>query len=596
LRTIDPSVLERIEVIKGATSIYGNGADGGLINYITKRPVAGKTFGGQTIVGLNTNVVEARNSVGYRATQQFYGKLKAFDYVVSGTFDQSGVYKDARGQVISPEYGLGETKSYNGFAKLGYDLNEKNRLELMYNYFGSRQNSDYVVQAGRYGESPAIGVRGERLGVDEGTRFNHNSYLTYRGQELLGGTSLEATLYYQNFRTIYSNAAGFFETDGQSQIDSDKKGLRFNLNTPFLKGEAFNADVTYGLDVLNDVTSQTLTDGRVWAPEMDMHNLAPYAQLRSTLFTYFVLKAGARVENIQIKVPDYTTIRTRSGSSIVGGVDVQGGTLKYDAAVYNAGLRYTRFKFFNPFLSYSEGFSLYELGRTLRASTAVNLDLLQTDPIIVRNREVGFNSQLGPVNLGGVYYVSKSDLGGNLVEQNGVLVLQRVPERVSGYELTLDVAALPNLSVGGSYSYVEGKATTQLDLDRDGVAETKRKVYLNGTRVQPPKATAYVRYSPIEALSLNLNWIYSGRRDRFDPLATPTATSTYRLGEGRIEAFDLFNLSAAYRVKPQVTVNLGVENLLNTAYYSPYAQLQGSSANYTRGNGARVNLSAGYSF
>jgi iron complex outermembrane receptor protein len=37
IRSIDPSVLERIEVVKGATSIYGNGAEGGIINYITQK-------------------------------------------------------------------------------------------------------------------------------------------------------------------------------------------------------------------------------------------------------------------------------------------------------------------------------------------------------------------------------------------------------------------------------------------------------------------------------------------------------------------------------------------------------------------------------
>lgn len=39
IRSIDPSVIERVEVIKGATAIYGNGAEGGLINYITKRRI-----------------------------------------------------------------------------------------------------------------------------------------------------------------------------------------------------------------------------------------------------------------------------------------------------------------------------------------------------------------------------------------------------------------------------------------------------------------------------------------------------------------------------------------------------------------------------
>lgn len=44
LRSIDPSVIERIEVIKGASSIYGNGADGGIINYITRRSKSDKRF------------------------------------------------------------------------------------------------------------------------------------------------------------------------------------------------------------------------------------------------------------------------------------------------------------------------------------------------------------------------------------------------------------------------------------------------------------------------------------------------------------------------------------------------------------------------
>jgi len=42
MRSLDPTVLDRVEVIKGATAIYGNGADGGLINYITKKLILTK--------------------------------------------------------------------------------------------------------------------------------------------------------------------------------------------------------------------------------------------------------------------------------------------------------------------------------------------------------------------------------------------------------------------------------------------------------------------------------------------------------------------------------------------------------------------------
>ena len=37
IKTLDASAIARIEVIKGATSIYGNGVAGGIINYITKQ-------------------------------------------------------------------------------------------------------------------------------------------------------------------------------------------------------------------------------------------------------------------------------------------------------------------------------------------------------------------------------------------------------------------------------------------------------------------------------------------------------------------------------------------------------------------------------
>lgn len=599
IRTIDPAVVERIEVIKGATSIYGNGADGGLINYITRKPVVGKPFGGQTSVGVNSSLRGLDGeTLGYRASQQFYGKKNAFDYVVSGTYDQSGVYKDARGQVISPEYGLGETKSYNGFLKLGYDLTAKDRVEGMYNYFSSRQSSDYMLRPGEYGQYPAIGVRGERPGTDEGTRHNHNAYLTYRGQERLPlRTSLDLTAYWQDFRTIYSVDRTFFENGGQSEINSDKRGLRLNLNTPVLTGEQFSADVTYGLDLLQDRTSQTLVDGRVWAPLMNMRNLAPYAQLRSTLFSHFVLKAGARLENIRVGVDDYTTLRTQSGTRYVGGDAVQGGTLRYNTAVYNAGLRYTRFKWLNPFVSYSEGFSLYELGRTLRTASVggkkvTSIKELETEPVVVRNYETGLNSQLGPVNLGGVYYISRSDLGANLVQVDGILVPQRLPERVWGYELTLDYAALDNLSLGGSYAWVEGKA----DRGNNGQFSDPDDVYLNSTRITPPKATGYVRYSPWEQLTLNLFYVHSGRRERFKPLATPTATALYASGEGPMKPFGLLNFSAAYRPTERLNLGLGVENLLNKSYYPTISQFYGNDSNYTRGNGARLNLSASVSF
>ncbi|MFD1079935.1 hypothetical protein, partial [Longispora fulva] len=136
--------------------------------------------------------------------------------------------------------------------------------------------------------------------------------MTYDSYDLIGNTDLNLNLYFQDFQTVYSFSPFFFNAEtgyegGQSAIESSKKGARINFKTPYSFGNDISGDLLYGMDILNDVTSQSLVDGRVWVPEVDMTNFAPYAQLK-TLYKDFVLKAGIRVENINIDIPDYTTI------------------------------------------------------------------------------------------------------------------------------------------------------------------------------------------------------------------------------------------------------------------------------------------------
>jgi iron complex outermembrane recepter protein len=282
MRTIDPSVIERVEVIKGATAIYGNGADGGVINYITLRPKTADGFDAYTSIAKTGMAAHASSTGGFRATQQFTGKLKAFDYAVSGSYEKTGVYKDAKGVAITPIYSYGESDIVNSFAKLGYNINDQNRVEVMYNYFSSKQNSDYIEQIGKYGSTPTIGIKGKVQAEDEGTRYNHNTYIKYQAKDLIGSTSLEANLYLQKFYMVYGWSASFIPA-GQSTIHSDKKGGRLTLNTPWKMGSNIENEVLYGIDYLRDETWQDLTDGRLWVPKMEMTNPAPFAQLHTTI-------------------------------------------------------------------------------------------------------------------------------------------------------------------------------------------------------------------------------------------------------------------------------------------------------------------------
>ena len=580
MRTIDPAVIERVEVIKGATSIYGNGSGGGIINFITKKPEGGKAISGETNISGNGNIAQWGNTLGYRLSQTLHGNIKKFSYVVSGVYDETGVQKDAKGVVIAQPDGLGETKNFNVFGKLSYQITENQEVTVSYNFFRSRQYADYINVAGVYGVSPAYGVQGIDPGEAAGTPHNHNFYLSYRASKLPANSSLELVAYDHHFQSLnrYVEKSTAWYGPGQTYIESWKKGVRANLNTPW-KWKILSGDVTYGMDVLKDRTNQTLTDGRVYIPDMNMLNFAPFAQIKIDIAD-FVIKGGVRYEDANIKVKDFNTIA--KGPNGAGSNFVKGGTLHFNATMFNAGIRYTRWRRFNPFVSFGQAFGLNELGRVLRSATQSSLDQITTDPVIINNYEGGFSSQLGPVSLTFAYFVNTSKLGANLVEQNGIFVTQREPERVEGYEITSEVQVIKSLRMGGTFSYVEGKSEKT-----DG-----SKVYMNGERIMPLKVTGFISYNPISALNLQLSAIHTGSRHHFEP----RSTGVYGLSEGPVKDVTYFNFNAGYKINSAFNVALGIENVFNQSYYPARSQYRVQDVEYVRGNGAHCTLSLGYKF
>lgn len=582
IRTLDPAAIERVEVIKGATSIYGNGSAGGIINFITKKAATDKMFSGTTSLGLNGNLAHPSNTAGYRFSQSFSGTINKFSYVVNGTYNYTGVLKDAKGNVNAQPDGLGENSLYNTFIKLAYKPNEHSEIIASYNLFRSVQSSDYINVTGKYGEMPSVGQKGDDPGEAAGTPYNHNALVSYRNKALPLASTLDVSVYYNSFISMnrYVEKATAWYGPGQTKIQSFKKGVRLTLNTPWKMGTLGNGELTYGLDLLSDRTNQVLTDGRVYIPDMNMLNLAPYAQMKVDLMTNFVLKAGVRYENARVKVQDFSTIA--KGPNGEGSIAVSGGKIPYHTTTFNAGLRYNKYDVFNPFLSFSQGFAINELGRILRSATSNTLESIATDPIITNNYEAGFSSRLGIVNLTAAYYISTSKLGANLVDVGGFLVPQREPERIHGYEISADVYFSQKWTLGGSYSFVEGKAE-----QANGT-----KVYMNGLRIAPSKATAYLSYRPLSSLDLKLYWVYTGSRDRFDV----RANGLYANSEGPVKQVSLFNLSAGYRFNSKWLAGLGVENLLNNSYYPVVSQYRAIDAEYVRGNGTTMSLNLSYNF
>lgn len=586
INTIDPSAIERIEVIKGATAIYGNGADGGIVNYITKKPNSTKKIESTTTLGAEGGLVDLNNTMGAKVVQTFSGTLNKFSYVANGSFRQTGVYKDANGTVISPYYGLGETSQYSALGRLNYTISDKQSITLMYNYFSSNQDSDYLAEVGVYEQSPTIGVLGEDPGEDQGNRYNHNTQLTYDFNDIFKNTNFRLNLYLQDFKTVYGYTDSFYNPDlgyegGQSMISSTKKGARFNFNTSYNFG-AIQGNLLYGLDALNDKTSQGLVDGRPWVPQLDMSNFAPYAQLKA-IYANFVFKGGIRFENIKIDIPDYTTlVRYETGASEPnsGGIAIHGGQLDYNATTFNLGLRYNKWTLFKPFVSFSQSFSVADLGRILRSATENTVGQINSEAVIANNYEIGFSSRIGKTHLTGAYFISTSDLGSTYREtESGAFEILRQPEKVYGFELSLQTELFKNLNFGTSVSHTEGKIDTNDD--------NSYEQYMGGDRIPPLKTVSFLSYNWKDKFDVRLSYIYSGSRNHF----TPDDEGDYTYGQGPVNDFNIVNLTTNYQLSPSTSLGIGVKNLFNTDYYNLISQWSARDSNYIKANGTQFNIS-----
>ncbi len=584
LRALDPAVIERIEVVKGATAIYGNGAAGGLINYFTRNPRTSKLLNSQTSLSTTGSLVKRSNSMGGRVSQMLYGDKGRFSYVVSGVYEQTGEQKDADGDVLPPVYGLGETDSYNGFAKLGYDFNANHKVQATYNFFSSRQSTNYLTVNGDYKTGQKTTAKlGESKGVPQGVRGNHNLSVQFSGNTGIANTRYDADVYYQSVDNIFFYSEVFVD-GGVSRILSKKNGARLVLNTPLLLNN-LEANFTYGLDAQRDVTSQPLVDGRIWVPEMDMLNLAPFVQTKFTFFDKLVLKGGVRYENVNIGVDDYATLPTKNTTTgaVTPSMNVKGGNLKYNALVSNVGLRYNLSNYFSPYVSFSQGFSVSDIGLVLRSARVNDIAKINTEAVIVNNYEAGFVSKIRNLRFEATGYISKSSLGANSVFQNGLFVVVRTPERIYGYELAADMQVTKNLQAGLSYSYVEGK----LDADNDGNYKGDKDEYLPGQRIAPPKLAGHVDYAVVPG-KLNVLLQYTGilKRDRF----ARNSAGSYDPYKAPVSPYHLFNSSIGYNFNESTSLNLGVENLFNEDYFTARSQWGAFNDSYTKGKGASYRL------
>lgn len=565
LNAIDPSSIERIEVIRGSTGVYGFGGTGGIINIITRKSAKGApVYTSEIKAGFSTEHVD--DSYRYGLSQSVTGSEGKLDYFVKGSFESKEAFFDADGDRIPPDPngqgGIADAQDYDLLAKLGYDIDINRRLELMANYYDLEQDTDYILEPGIYGVQKTRAVKGERGGKNEGTE-NLNLSLTYLDSKLTDATSLQSQFYYRDFQTRFGFFPAFYPGGGQSYTDSERAGARFDLETDFdlLAG----SKVLWGLDLLHEKTSQPLEDGRIFVPEMTQDSVAPFAQVEINVTDKWSVSGGLRYEKFWFEVDDYTT---------VFGADVEGGKLDYDETVFNAGTRYQFSKVWSATASFSQGFNVPEIGRVLRQPvTGTSIRQIRPEPQVVDNYELGVEALWDKTDMTLSLFYSESDLGTNLAAANAnePIPVLRSPEKIYGVESTLNFYPTQDLTLGGTLTWMEGK----VDSDDSGSYEE----YLAGDRISPFKLTAYVEHEFNSKWSNRLQALYVGDRDRF--------SGQSGFGRGEVKSYTIVDLLSRYKMENS-SVSLAFNNLLNEDYFPVISQIYNFDTQYTTGPGRSV--------
>lgn len=573
LTVIDPGAIERVEVIHGASAVYGDGATGGVINIITRKAKDGE-FRHETEVGGSVSLTHPEDSVGKHIRHSTAGKKGPVDFLANISFEQTGAFFDAEGDQVPPagagQGSLAETDSYNVLGKLGWDLSPQRRLQMSINAYKAAQDTNYATDTA----VPATPLRAYKARAKQGLTLDENertenltTSLDFTDKNVLG-SKMHAQVFWRDYTTVYSpfkrhNGTGQGPAIFQSFIESQKAGGRLEFDT--LISEKNSIIAVWGLDFIDETTSQSgyvhdlaiynasggtvfqsTGQQRYWAPPYNIRSKAAFGQLEWQATDKMLWRAGVRRELIDVKVDDYINITNGA---------VTGGDLKYADTLFNIGVVYDVSNSINVFAGFNQGFSLPDIGLFLRTAPAgSSVQTLNTAPQKVDNYEMGVRGNWATTRASVSFFLSKSDLGARSGGMNQPP--QRAPERIYGMEATLDKTLMKTWRSGGTFTWTEGK---KYDTAGQEIG------YLGNDAISPLKLTAYVEHDTSPTWTNRLQLTYSGVRDRFNG-------NTTNLYKNRIEDYAVLDWLSQYRLSTRGTLSFGINNLLNKQYHNVLAQ------------------------
>ena len=583
--SIDPFNIARIEVLSGATAIYGGNATGGIINIITKK-------GKDAPAGMHSEVTVGAES-GFAGSQDFDRFAKGavtynaenWDARLSISGNRSGAYYDGSGTMVIPDIVQTSTafnKRLDFLGSVGFQIDDTRRLELSGQYYDSRQESDYGLYygAGLGGfltRNPSLFET--RAGYD--SDFNPRTQrtmlnATYTDEDFLGqqlllqGAFRKERISFSPFPASNSSSLPFGFYFGGSAQDTDYfsgKGALVAEPTDKLK-------ITYGIDADHDALSshQNVFDYATASssggldfnaigiaglyPSIKVSTVAGFAEASYEATDRLTFNGGARYQFVHTKVSDFVgagqqvAIVQGSGTSAD---TIPGGSVSYDDFLLNFGAAYEITNTQQVYANFSQGFELpdpakyYGVGSYTRVrnryvlNNSVNVADSALQAIKTNSVEVGYRFDDGTYTMETAAYYSLSDKSITLDRTSLAVSVLNEDKRVYGVEGKLGAKLDHGFDVGVLGQWV------RTDVKGDNGWE---KATVQNASVS--KVGGYVGWTN-DALSLK----FTGQH-----IFDLTDADNFK-----IEGYTLFDLTGGYKFETaNTTLNFGIQNLFDTDY------------------------------
>lgn len=573
---VSPFALERIEVVRGSTALYGAGAPGGIVNLITRRAHS-EELEIDSVVQFGLNPQKAEDTDEYTVYLGAGQAAGNWDYYAGLGYHDADAVRNADGS-----YAMGTARddvSLSG--TIGYEFQGFGRLRLTGTYYREDLGTQYWPDGNQF-----FGVSNVVVIEDHPDRDDAIDQLLTLGATLeideIAGHRLTISAYLQdqdykqrdNFFDVNFDPADFFLA---TDTENERHGLRSTLDKTVALS-ATELDLEYGFDYSHQrfyrPTIDTENNDAIIdfiAPETMLDTYALFAQAGVDIGRWR-LTGGIRHEMYRGEAGDEGYDPAIPSAATPGDFD--------DDKLWlgNAGVIFNLTDAFQLYAGFSQGAELSELSRAARGVT--DPGLVSLEPATSDQYEIGGRGSYGSLDLSLAVFYSQSDKSAQLQADPSCageavcpLIPLRVEQEVNGVEATMDWNVSDRLALGFVVTHQEGKIFDQ---------DLGRFVDFNTEVISPTRVTGYIEVEPVAGWRNRLQAIYTGEIDQF----TPTEQGIGRLNT---ESTFLADYSSSYDVGPGA-ITISISNLFNEDYIN--ATNQGRSFGFfaVKEEGRRVTL------